>query len=84
MTQDAAEFIANNVNGAEVYEEYSGRGMYGKTTTGVTVSSELRVIEGLMNIVKEMAEDEDLEGLQNLPDFKNLRVDNMGQDIIIY
>lgn len=56
---------------AELYERYSGRCMYGNTTTGVTTDARPYMMEG-------MTEDgEELEGW----DFRN---DNMGLDYIYY
>jgi len=62
---------------AELYDGYSGRGMYGKTTYGVTTS--LRPQE-LTDIIENM-DDEELE-IHGLQDYYNR--DNMGLDYIYY
>ncbi len=57
---------------AELYEDYSGRGMYGNTTTGVTTDASPNSMENL---------EEDMEEAEIDPSFRR---DNMGLDYIYY
>ena len=56
---------------AELYENYSGRGMYGKTTTGVTTDARPNTMDALSEQGGEL-EDWDY------------RTDSMGLDYIYY
>ena len=86
MTKPEADFIANIMENAgknvEVRDDYSGRGMFGKTTCGVVVDSELLVISALLAYAKELSEDGPYIG--EMPEFDTLRHDNMGKQMIIY
>lgn len=88
MTIKAAQFLVNVMENAgetaELYENYSGRGMYGKTTTGVTVSHPLLLITTLIEYIKQMEPESFAEDRKNIPDIETLRWDNMGMDTIIY
>ena len=63
--------------GGEVYENYSGRGMFGKTCLGITVEN----LEKALFKLGRMATSEDLEFVTEL---ENFRTDNLGRDYIIY
>lgn len=55
-----------------VYRNYSGRGMFGATTTAITVDSQstlLSIVAGLPKATKAI---------------KQLRSDNLGRDMIYY
>lgn len=70
---------------ASIYEDYSGRGMYGKTTTGVVVSGSacdvlVAVIQSAHLFCHECCESDE-DALLNL---RSIRQDNMGRDMIIY
>ena len=56
---------------AELYKGYSGRGMYGKETTGVTTDAAPYVMDELETDIEEI-----------LPE--GYRTDNMGLDYIYY
>lgn len=72
---------------ARIYEDYSGRGMYGSTTIGVV--TELRPLEMKQLLWAAHIEDEDFfsdeqkEALRALAD-GGYRTDNMGLDYIYY
>lgn len=63
------------------YEDYSGRGMYGKTTCAVTVSS----IAGIAAITaiagRSMSE---AEFAAFLAEVRSARTDELGRDTIVY
>jgi hypothetical protein len=88
MDIKAAKFLINVMENAgesaELYEDYSGRGMYGATTTGITVEHPLLVISALIDYVKQMDPEAFKEEQENIPDFPTLKWDNMGNDTIIY
>jgi hypothetical protein len=73
---EAAESIGSE---ASVYEDYSGRGMYGKTTAGVVLSSMTAAIAAAAAAVADADEPRDMAD-----DLGNLSWDSMGRDIIIY
>jgi hypothetical protein len=80
MDMKLAETIAEYADG-EVYENYSGRGMYGEETTGVVVESVSDVLMALLqysDIFTELMEDEEVK----LPN--NLQIDSMGIRTILY
>lgn len=63
-----ADFLESEGVDVTVHYDYSGRGMHGKTTTGV-------VTKHLVNVVHAM-------GHLNIDDSR--RVDSMGLDTIVY
>lgn len=81
MKREIAEYIADNFDG-EIYENYSGRGMFGKTTTGVVLSKELDFFEFARVLIED---DVDFLPKGVLEDLENrLKVDNLGMDLIYY
>lgn len=78
MDKKVAEAIVdacyNQGYDADIYEGYSGRFMYGKETTGVTVDSISVVVQSVIN-ESELFEDLNINELRN---------DSMGLGIIIY
>lgn len=79
-----AEAIVRESYDLEVYEGYSGRGMYGAETSGVTGS-----FSNIMSAVAKMASgldseyEHDQEVLEAL-DKCSWRTDSMGYDMIVY
>lgn len=69
---DLKDFLQDQGYDAELYEDYSGRGMFGRTTTGVTS-------DATPYDVNEMQED--MEEAEIDPAF---RKDSMGLDYIYY
>lgn len=55
MKLESAELLVNHLLDADVHEEYSGRGMYGSTTTGIVVPSVLSIISRLGRVLEDMA-----------------------------
>lgn len=87
MKQESAERLADHLPDVEIYEDYSGRGMYGKTTTGIVVPSLLGVMHALGQSVEYLTKDKDFNELELLAKaMQDMRsTDNMGRDrIIIY
>ena len=85
MTQEQAEFIQDACDYCEIEcdtrRDYSGRGMYGQKTFGVTVRSVLEVLSAVVGYMKTR----DRVELRDVPQLDDLRIDNMGKnDIILY
>lgn len=78
MTQEAAEIICEF--GGEVREGYSGRGMYGKTTTGIVFDSEGDFFEAIGEVME--CDIEDREEVAKA--MRNLKTDSMGTGVIYY
>lgn len=77
LAEAIVEAIENNGGEAELREDYSGRGMYGKTTTGVVFDGDL--VSAIINNADLFVEDDD-------PKFetRSLCEDSMGLSRIIY
>jgi len=69
---ELVDFLQGEGYDAELYEGYSGRGMYGKTTTGVTTDAS----PGSMEHMEEEMEENEID-----PSFHR---DSMGLDYIYY
>jgi hypothetical protein len=96
MKKSTAELIveaSENIGGCEypdmcldVYEDYSGRGMFGSKTHGVTGkyhSFAAAVAEASANLVEDHGKDS-TKWTDFLEDLENLRTDSMGLDSIFY
>ena len=87
MTKEQANFLVRATEYAgnqeiDLRDSYSGRGMYGKTTYGVVVSSLPMLFVDTIQYIKEFGEDSKF--IEEIPDFDDFRTDNMARDIIIY
>ena len=58
MTQEFAELLNYYNDEIEVYEGYSGRGMYGDTTTGVVCDGLNNILEAVSDIILGQDEQE--------------------------
>ena len=83
LAEKLVELLNDEGDEAEVYEGYSGRGMYGKSTTGVTCSSLALLLAVVINRADEFCEEK--EGWPE-PKFSTTEFsyDSMGRDTIIY
>lgn len=94
------EIICDAGGEAQIYENYSGRGMFGKSTTGI-YSSESNMGDILGYVIQEALNGEssrfndissetesnkdiDVEKLVSPLDVKSLRSDSLGLGVIIY
>lgn len=75
--QNAVEYIGEEAN---IYENYSGRGMFGKTTAGVVVEHQEFIIQGILEFLKENPRNNALEKIE----IDGFRFDNMGRGFIVY
>ena len=80
MNIKTAELIAEAHDGLEVYENYSGRGMYGETTSGVVGSTDdfHWALAEIMESYSQHSREKVAEAL------RCLQRDNMGLDMIFY
>lgn len=97
MAKFLKEASENAGNECKIREEYSGRGMYGKTTVGIVVDSQEQLLADVIQYVKEqigeLTYQHDINGGEatvltweggEIPDPDDFRVDNMGQRVIVY
>lgn len=83
MTKEVAELLNNY--GGEIYDHYSGRGMYGKETVGIVFDTEFDFYNALAGCISDAAEDIDIGDLAFITDaLRKLKSDNMGTGIIYY
>ena len=69
----------------EVREDYSGRGMYGETTTALIASDISDVIVGMIQYAVYMKEEENDDAIDLLCEtVEYLRTDQMGLGIVVY
>jgi hypothetical protein len=81
MNSKAAQLIVDQAYELEVYEDYSGRGMYGEKTAGVTGSlNDFFIAVG--EIMQSSGEEDRLIVGEALRD--GISTDSMGMDTIIY
>ena len=85
MTRELAEVITKCLEKydveSEIYENYSGRGMYGKTTTGIVGEFTLTTVLAAVIHSAELLVDENGESMYVGED---LSIDNLGLDYIVY
>ena len=83
MTKEHCQFFKQALEycgeEANVREDYSGRGMFGRTTFGIVFSGTTILMECVLTYIKETEAD-----LSELPDLPSIRQDNMGRDTIWY
>lgn len=82
MREEIAERLGDE--GGEVRDDYSGRGMNGKTTHAVTFDSAWDYERALVRAAYELGVrgSDDVEGV--LSGLDSLRTDNMGLGIVVY
>lgn len=85
MEIKTARFLENaanhNCSDLDVYEDYSGRGMFGRTTDGVVVDNVEQMLFDVLQYVKDNTNVR--AELQNIH-LSSFRIDNMGRKIILY
>lgn len=87
MQHDLAAFIAEQAGNfgedVRLYENYSGRGMLGDTTTGIVMSSPQAFVT-LVLCMNEAIHQAVEDGVIGLYEFDQIRWDSLGLDWIIY
>lgn len=92
MKKEIAELIVENSYDMDIHEDYSGRGMFGNTTTGIVCDSEKDFYNAIGELYMEMIKDAiieaeyyDMKPAQELTEtIGRIRVDNMGYRYIFY
>lgn len=92
MKKEIAEMLIQHNSDLQLHEDYSGRGMYGKNTTGISCENMAQVMEAVGNAFYGMIEDAMVDGGDYDPteaeDLANaladLRTDSLGLGIIVY
>lgn len=87
MKVETAKKLSEFDSDIEVYQDYSGRGMYGSTTTGVVCYSERVLFNALAFYFENLdhSDQDEIDEFQNtLDDLKSLRTDSMGMRTIFY
>lgn len=82
MTIQQAQFLSDCLefatgDGGTIDEPYSGRGMFGQTTCGVSFPSESLLVYSVLKYCRKHPEHE-------IPKFNQFRKDNLGHDTIYY
>jgi hypothetical protein len=85
MKLEFAQKLADASDGElDLYEDYSGRGMFGKTTAGIT-GSKKSIMRTAIIVGFEMGSNgEEHQFEEFLETIDNLRFDNLGMDMIAY
>ena len=97
MKKEIAEYIVDQSDSLELYEDYSGRGMYGKPTTAITgTDGEFReaLANALSDTVEDMIAEYDINSEYDemteirfshlLNVLREYRMDSMGMDQVFY
>ncbi len=89
MTKELADALKAAADRLEfevsLFEDYSGRVMYGKTTTGITVGSLIDLFPLLLNAGIQAGKAGTLDEQNELVEAaRALRYDNLGRDFIVY
>ncbi len=85
MKDSVAHAIVEAGNGeVEIYENYSGRGMFGKCTTAITCDQSQQVF-ALARAVRNATRDNDEKLVEELLDFsQSMKSDSLGLGMIYY
>ncbi len=75
------EFCAQSDNNYEVYENYSGRNMFGRKTIGIIVKEGHSYLEMMMELTRYL---ESKEFDDPLLELEGVAIDELGLDVIVY
>ena len=81
LAKEIVNLMENFGEEAELYEDYSGKGMFGKTTAGVVVDNFNVLLTCIITNADSLV---DCHGEPVFEDIQNVKHDNMGVQIIIY
>jgi hypothetical protein len=84
LAEKIVEVVSDSDIFARIYEDYSGRGAFGKATTGVVCNSFGDVLAAVISNAGEFCEDEDGGYPEAIFNVDNLRMDSLGLSTIIY
>lgn len=71
-------------NGGKIYEDYSGRYMYGEKTYAVVFDDFKEFFKSCIDVVLSLENYKDEEKEDIIVDLKALRSDSMGRGIVVY
>ncbi len=75
------EFCAQSENKYEVYENYSGRAMFGRKTIGIIVKEGHSYLEMMMELTRYL----EAKGFDDpLMELEGVAIDERGLDVIVY
>ncbi len=74
-------FCAQSENKYEVYENYSGRAMFGRKTIGIVVKQGNSYLDMLMQLTRYL---ESKEFDDPLLELEGVAIDELGLDVIVY
>ena len=83
MDKSLAKILVDCIDDAGLYENYSGRGMYGGQTTGVVVSDLADALSYVIENADMFTHDDEL-GVYPAFDTVKLRSDSLGLQTILY
>lgn len=78
------KFVSENEDKYEIYEGYSGRGMFGRTCLGIIVRNGNSPMELMMNLTCYLNENTSDDKDFDLGAFEGMSTDNLGKDSIVY
>jgi hypothetical protein len=85
LAETLKNMMENNGEEAEIYEDYSGRAMYGKTTTGLVIDHAALLLTVIIADAADLTNDDPEWGpVSMFENTKQLKMDNMGTQTIIY
>ena len=90
MTKEMAQMIVFDFSLGELYDNgydnYSGRGMYGKKATGVVCDSPMYIISSIINNAELFVQEDEEEDEYQIPLFRagDFRWDQFGKVVVIY
>jgi len=83
MEKRVAEMLADFI-GVEARHDYSGRGMYGRETSGVVIESVTDLVGCMLQNAEELAEEVKALQEEGVEMPGGFRTDSMGYDTIVY
>ena len=88
MKLEVAKFLQEATENAgescDLREDYSGRGMYGRTTAGIAVESEASLWGNVMQYIQDNMDEENFREQFSELEFPQFHTDSMGMQTIIY
>jgi hypothetical protein len=87
IAQAIVQLMEEQGHEASLYEDYSGRSMFGRKTYGVVANNAGTIIGAILSdALEENSILQEVSSLHNISpfDIDSIYIDNMGLDIIIY
>ena len=78
---DCGEYTEDDVY---IIENYSGRAMYGGTTTGLVIPSVTVLIQYIIMFAPELSEIHDEDDIYSFETINELYIDSLGRSYLIY